>query len=1230
MKLKDIYNNKIEREVNPAVSITDDSENTINTEIDEYVFTDDIINNMYNLLLTIKDTKTLNNQGEWVKKHSHVGIWVDGYYGSGKSHFLKYLSYCINPTYSKRALNRLSQAVKAIDTFDKTHDIIPSSDNFKDIARWVNDANLNTCNINLLTYKDDNDKQQKHTFLSIFWSLFNKMRGYNYTEFTLAQHLEKALDEEGVLSQWHDRMKQLNFDWETPTGASALRGRRLNIALDEAKKLAPNLDYAAIRAAIQTGKDVISTDTFAYELKEYLNKFPNDGKDARILFLADEVSMFINGNHSFLGQLQELITRCSEVCDNRVWIICTAQQNLEQVITDCHIQKTTEEYGKIMGRFEVRQSLESTSAKYITQQRILDKRPEVVADLVNLYRTKKTALEAQYNLPVGFEGFKDQESFVGYYPFVPFQLDLILKVFQAFQVLGFVMKEVKDNSRSIIRVTHATAKANCNEEVGKFISFDKFYNTMFHNSLQNTGTRAIENARNVVRYYSDPEFGNRVVSVLFMICNLLTEDRKIFPATLDNLTILMMDNIDENKLQLKNRIQAVTDFLVDHHILRVDKNDQSIESFSFFTEAEREVAKNIESQQVDNQYKGEQLQKMFITMLGAMRNKEKYLGRDFAFRYQFLDHQLYPGNKEIIVDFCFDSGQDTLSQHVMHNNIGNNQLTFFLYPLYANDKSLIKNLEWYCKVQKVVGTKNSISDVKTRNVIEDFERRASDMFKTYIEPALIDIFNKCSVASGLNELSPIDLGSLKTSDRLRKAYELHFKLLYNKAGMVQSATMPKTMAELRTKILRPILDDEYSALNPMSEAENEVLLVVNRAARTHEITLRELYNTFVEAPYGWTQHCFLYVVNELVRRRQYDYVMNNSTDVDTKYIASNIDSQLSNISLRPAQIIPQQLINNFLSAWNNIFGLANLQATTDGRELCRRCREGQDKDSLESKIAEYNDKARIAGTYPFAEPIVNAINKMESWKLIRDPQCFFEKIISENVDGRYIIEEAKKCIRFVDTQIQNYRKVLDFIDRNRINFTCLPDDKQQSVQALEAIKDDPLPTMQTYGQLMQKVEKAIDTQKTECKKQIVAAYQLVYQQLYSICDQNGIEHDYLVVMDQIIEQKQKEDNLLLLKQNANTQDFYSEWVKLIIDEHNDRIKKETEQSATLPSKENLKHTSQPVQPSTPRQTIKIEPVKLVTPNKTLRNEHEVDAYIADIKAQIMEKLIEGKQAVIIM
>lgn len=47
MKFKDLYERGLDRKVNPAVSASDLSEDTIHTEIDEYVFTQEIIVNLY-------------------------------------------------------------------------------------------------------------------------------------------------------------------------------------------------------------------------------------------------------------------------------------------------------------------------------------------------------------------------------------------------------------------------------------------------------------------------------------------------------------------------------------------------------------------------------------------------------------------------------------------------------------------------------------------------------------------------------------------------------------------------------------------------------------------------------------------------------------------------------------------------------------------------------------------------------------------------------------------------------------------------------------------------------------------------------------------------------------------------------------------------------------------------------------------------------------------------------
>lgn len=54
MKLSELYNKPIARAVNPAVSATKFDPETETTEIEEYVFTDEIINGLYRILDAIK------------------------------------------------------------------------------------------------------------------------------------------------------------------------------------------------------------------------------------------------------------------------------------------------------------------------------------------------------------------------------------------------------------------------------------------------------------------------------------------------------------------------------------------------------------------------------------------------------------------------------------------------------------------------------------------------------------------------------------------------------------------------------------------------------------------------------------------------------------------------------------------------------------------------------------------------------------------------------------------------------------------------------------------------------------------------------------------------------------------------------------------------------------------------------------------------------------------------
>lgn len=113
MILKELYKKDITRDVNPAVSAGDLKEATVRTEIEEYVFTQEIIHGLYDVISGVREASA-----------SHNGIWISGYYGSGKSHFLKYLNYCLKSEYCKRALERLAEEVQK--TADELGNVTPS------------------------------------------------------------------------------------------------------------------------------------------------------------------------------------------------------------------------------------------------------------------------------------------------------------------------------------------------------------------------------------------------------------------------------------------------------------------------------------------------------------------------------------------------------------------------------------------------------------------------------------------------------------------------------------------------------------------------------------------------------------------------------------------------------------------------------------------------------------------------------------------------------------------------------------------------------------------------------------------------------------------------------------------------------------------------------------------------------------------------------------------------
>ena len=1193
MKLKDLYSKPINRAVNPAVSATKFDPETERIEIQEYVFTDEIINGLFRILDAIKNNKP----------YDHVGIWIDGYYGSGKSHFLKYLDYCITPSTREDAVSRLLDAVKAIDPLDEKHNLNFDYDELLSIANWLKRATIDTCIFNLET-SYDNSTDKKKAFLHVFWNEFNGKRGFNKFNITLAQNLEKPLAEKGVFEAFKERIAEEGGDWNDPGMAADLIDNELDWVLDIAKELAPTLSVDSIRERIIKRDTNMSIDRFGMELASYLK---DKGDDYRLILLADEVSQFINKERDRYLNLQEIITKLSEACDNKVWVACTAQQDLSEIMDDCHIAEEKDKEGKIKGRFEVKVSLKGTQPEVITQKRILDKKEEVKPELEALYNKYKAGFDLQFKLPTSYSSYETQDDFVDYYPFVPYQFKLIMQVFNSFLNLGYVAKEVKGNERSIIKVIHSTAKTNADAELGKFISFDELYNNMFEEGLQARGQKAVDNALRMARTYQTdrPErtrLAVRVANVLFMICNISQTDQLVFPATLDNVTSLLINDMETPRLNIKNEVEKVIEFLCDNNIIRREQGKNGApETYAFYSEEEMKVAQLIQSQVVDNNTQAEQLKEIFNRYITALRNKEQYKTRSFSVGLTIKQRTFLSNNPDVQVEFVMDADYETAEQLALQNS-NVNRMVYYVGPQYRDNKRLYNAFYWYCQANRYMATPVTSEDNKKTR--DEFEKRANELYDGIIRKEFEKILDTCPIISGLSVIDEAELGQKRGNDRYRVAMDKHLSCIYTKANLVDYPSMPRTTEQLKKAILRNVNPGDYEGMNAvLTDAEHEVEIYLNK--QFAEVNVSDVLAKFAKAPYGWDNICTLYIINELVRRHNRDYSYANNPNVETSTVANRIVSESNKFTLRQAKVISPQVIQNFIAAWKEIFGISAVPTSTDSTQLFRACRDIESDHSLAKFIKGYKDiEQQIAG-YQFCQPIREAIDLFESWLNERDPLKFFNLVIAAKDEAKVLIDKCKEVVQFTHDQLDTYKQLIQFQDDNQYNFPFVPMEMQGAVTDFNKLKNDPWPIsgLRGYIKLQRQLSGILNSVRDDLRSQVRDAYTDTFRQLRHICEKNNVDVNILAKEDVTIHLKTSPSNILQLKNNLSTDEFYQEQVVKILaatkDDDNDDEKKV--KNITLNTK-----TSHPLETTA-----------------------DIDDYLSRLRTQLMKAIENGDSVMVV-
>ena len=87
MQIKDMFRKKIDREIQGVIIVGQGEETNVAQELEEYVVTRELQRHFADFFAAYKK----GIQGTTPK----MGVWISGFFGSGKSHFLKILSYLL-------------------------------------------------------------------------------------------------------------------------------------------------------------------------------------------------------------------------------------------------------------------------------------------------------------------------------------------------------------------------------------------------------------------------------------------------------------------------------------------------------------------------------------------------------------------------------------------------------------------------------------------------------------------------------------------------------------------------------------------------------------------------------------------------------------------------------------------------------------------------------------------------------------------------------------------------------------------------------------------------------------------------------------------------------------------------------------------------------------------------------------------------------------------------------
>lgn len=807
MKLQHIYKSNINRDINGVIKVAQNDEHSIEQELREYIITRELRRHFTTFFSNYENS--LNYPTD------KIGVWISGFFGSGKSHFLKMLSYLLS--------NVIVAGKNAVEYFvDKLDDPMM-------FAQIEYCASIPTDTILFNIDSKSPINKDKTAILRVFAKVFYEHLGFYGNDLKIAK-LEQFISKQGKTEAFKAKFEEVNgYTWENTRDAFAFFEDDIVDCLCDVIGIS---ETSARNWFNGTDNADLSIEQLVDEIKEYIE---SKGKDYRLLFMIDEVGQYIGSDSDLMLNLQTIVEEIGTRCGGRVWVMVTSQEAIDSIT-----KISGDDFSKIQGRFNTRLSLSSSSVDEVIKKRILAKTENAENMLRLSYNNNSAILKNLFTFNdavLDIKGYSNEIDFVETYPFVPYQFKLMQNVLAQIRKHGNSGKHLSGGERSMLSGFQEAAQAIQERDENSFVPFYLFYNTV-HTFLESAIRRVIDRCQTAADNNDGlKQYDVSVLKLLYLI--RYVDDIK---ANADNIATLMIEDINTDKIIMRQTIQESLDRLLSQNYIA-----RNGDTYTFLTDDEQDIAREIRNTPVDS---AAIVNAISQTIFGDIYISKKFRydsKNDFPYD-QMVDDTII-GNptgsiKLQIITAASDLFNKDEQALIMKSNIENTAIVVLSdkYPYFEEIESAMK-------IRKYVRTRNiaHLPEV-IQGIIRGRQQQATlheKRAKEYIEDA---IANARFYVAG--ERLTIKSGDIK--DKFDTALSNLVESVYTKLNYIEKNF------DSDTEILNVLSGQSKQLTIDGKPVNSEAVAEIEQYLKMQEIkmlptSMGDIHKRFSAIPYGWRE-----------------------------------------------------------------------------------------------------------------------------------------------------------------------------------------------------------------------------------------------------------------------------------------------------------------------------------------------------------------------------------------